>query len=206
LLKYSSSIAAIQSLAHIKKARMKQNYIFLILVIIGLCSCASLGSKTLYIDENTKLAENTKIIIAEPTIINVDQSIKEVHEVLNIVISNELKKYNFQIQNSNTSLPNFTDISSKNNNSEIATLSSDFVIFTKIELFKFKNQTRDCKVEYKLVSTRTGELIFHSKFNSTFGASIVIIPVVKEYPNTDQIMLIGISSGLHQFKNRLLKR
>jgi len=79
------------------------------------------------------------------------------------------------------------------------------VLSAKIELLQAMGQTRDSKVEYKLVSATTGKLVFHSKYNTTVGATRVIVPGISAYPNTDEIMLVGMSSGLHQFKHRLMR-
>ncbi len=184
---------------------MKQKNVLLALMIFGLWSCASLGSKTLYHDKSAELAEQTKIIVSQPTLINVNQSINEVQEVLTLVAKTELKEFNFNIEKSETKLPEFSIIEPEINISAIEDLTADYILSAKIELLKAMNQTRDCKVEYKLVSAKTGKLVFHSKYNTTFGATIVVLPGIKDYPNTDQIMLTGLSSGFHQFKNKLMK-
>ncbi|NEN25224.1 hypothetical protein G3O08_17140 [Cryomorpha ignava] len=185
---------------------MKQKSLLFALLIIILWSCASLGSKTLYIDETAKLPEQTKIIISQPTTIHVDQPIDEVHEVLTFVITEELAEYNFIIEKYNGELPSFSAIDTLNDKSIITSLNADYVLSAKIELLKSMNQTRDCKVEYKLVSTKTGKLTFHSKYNTTVGASTLVLPGIKDYPDTDRIMLVGMSSGLHQFENKLMRK
>jgi hypothetical protein len=175
-------------------------------MIVGIWSCASLGSKTLYLDENIKLIERTKIIVSQPTLINVNQATNEVQEILTLVAQQELKEFNFVIEKSEDKLPEFNIIETEMKNAVAQDVNADYILSAKIELLKAMNQTRDCKVEYKLISTKTGKLVFHSKYNTTFGATVVIIPGIKDYPNTDQIMLIGLSSGFHQFKNRLMKK
>jgi hypothetical protein len=190
----------------LKKKHMKQNTYLFAIMIVGIWSCASLGSKTLYLDENIKLIERTKIIVSQPTLINVNQATNEVQEILTLVAQQELKEFNFVIEKSEDKLPEFNIIETEMKNAVAQDVNADYILSAKIELLKAMNQTRDCKVEYKLISTKTGKLVFHSKYNTTFGATVVIIPGIKDYPNTDQIMLIGLSSGFHQFKNRLMKK
>jgi len=175
-------------------------------MLLGISSCASLGSKTLYLDENTKLTEKTRIIVSQPTLISVNQAENEVQEILTLVAQQELKDFNFIIEKSVDKIPEFNIIENEMKNEVTQELNADYVLSAKIELLKAMNQTRDCKVEYKLVSTKSGKLVFHSKFNTTFGATVVVIPGIKDYPNTDKIMLIGLSSGFHQFKNKLMKK
>ena len=185
---------------------MIKKTILFALMIIGIWSCASLGSKTLYFDENTKLTEKTKIIVSLPTLINVNQSENEVQEILTLVSRKELKEFNFIIEKSEVKLPEFGIIQTEMKNVNVQYINADYVLSAKIELLKAMNQTRDCKVEYKLVSFKTGELVFHSKYNTTFGATVVLVPGIKDYPNTDEIMLIGLSSGFYEFKNKLIKK
>lgn len=184
---------------------MKRKTLLFAIMIAGIYSCASLGSKTLYLDENTKLIENTKIIVSQPKLISVNQAENEVQEILTLVAQQELKDFNFIIEKSEDKLPEFNIIENEMKNAVAHDINADYVLSAKIELLKVMNQTRDCKVEYKLVSTKTGKLVFHSKFNTTFGATVVVVPGIKDYPTTDQIMLIGLSSGFHQFKNKLMK-
>ena len=185
---------------------MKQKSVLFALMIIGLCSCASLGSKTLYIDESAELPERTKIVVSQPTLIEVNQSENEVKEILTLVAKEELKEFNFIIEKAEITSPEFSVIETEIRNDGAQELTADYVLSAKVELLKAMNQTRDCKVEYKLVSAKTGELVFHSKYNTTFGATVVVVPGIKDYPNTDQIMLTGLSSGFHQFKNKLMKK
>jgi hypothetical protein len=192
---------------HIKKEkRMKQKLVLFALMIVGMWSCASLGSKTLYLDESVELPGQTKIIIAQPTLVEVNQAANEVQDVLTFVAQEELKDYDFVIEKSESVLPEFSNIETELKSADIENKSTDYVLSAKIELLKAMGQTRDCKVEYKLISAQTGDLVFHSKYNTTVGATVVIVPGIKDYPNTDQIMLIGLSSGFHQFKNKLMKK
>lgn len=175
-------------------------------MIIGIWSCASLGSKILYLDENVELYEKTRIIISQPTLIRVNQPVNEVQDILTLVFQEELKEFNFLIEKSEAELPKFSMIETEMKKSGMNNLSAEYVLSAKIELLKTMNHTSDCKVEYKLVSAKTGNLVFHSTYNTTFGATVVVLPGIKDYPNTDQIMLKGISSGLHNFKKRLVKK
>ncbi len=185
---------------------MKQKAVLIALFTIGLWSCASMGSKTLYHDESSELPEKTKIVVSQPNLINVNQSKNEVQEILVLIAQEELKEFNFIIEKSESNLPDFNTIEGELKNVGDEELTADYVLSAKIELLKAMNQTRDCKVEYKLVSAKTGELVFHSKYNTTFGATVVVLPGIKDFPNADQIMLIGLSSGFHQFKNKLMKK
>jgi hypothetical protein len=185
---------------------MKQKTVLFALLTVAMWSCASLGSKTLYLDETAELPEKTTIIIAQPTLIEVEQEPNEVHDVVTFVAQEELKEYDFIIEKSELVLPEFSNIENELKTTDIQNKSADYILSAKIELLKAMNQIRDCKVEYKLVSTRTSELVFHSKYNTTVGATVVVLPGIKDYPNTNQIMLTGLSSGFHQFKNKLMKK
>ena len=184
---------------------MKLNFLCCAILSLAMHSCASLGSKTLYLDEDAQIPEKTRIIIAEPTVIKVNQPIEEVHEVLTLVVQKELAEFDFIIEQSETTLPEFGLLGSEGAASEITPMDGDYVLSAKIELLQAMGQTRDSKVEYKLVSAKTGKLLFHSKYNTTVGATRVIVPGISAYPNTDEIMLVGMSSGLHQFKHKLMR-
>jgi len=185
---------------------MKMKTILFAFMIIGICSCASIGSKTLYFDEKTKPIEKSIIIVSQPTLIEVNQSKNEVQDILTLVSREELKEFNFIIEKSEVNLPEFGIIENEMKKVNALHLNADYILSAKVELLKAMNQTRDCKVEYKLVSIKTGELVFHSKYNTTFGATVILVPLVQAYPNTDQIMLLGLSSGFYELKNKLLKK
>ena len=171
-----------------------------------LLSCASLGSKTLYLDKNTTIKTPTKIALMRPTLVNCIVEPDENYNFLEELLGLELAPYDISLEKCNIDYLDFDSIGQGSTSVDYGISNGEFLLFTKLTRLTSMGQTRDYKIEYKLVSILDNKLKFHSKYNTTAGATVVVIPVIKEYPNDDQAMAIAIRSGLYEFKKNLLSK
>jgi len=169
-------------------------------------SCASLGSKTLYLDKYVTIKTPTKILLVRPTMVNCIGGQDENFNCIEKLISLELAPYNISVKKSNIDYQDFDKIGQVSTFAGGNISNGDFLMFSKITRLTAMGQTRDYKVEYKLVSIFDKKLKFHSKYNTTVGATMIVIPGIKDFPNTDQLMAIAIKSGLYEFKKKLLTK
>lgn len=177
-----------------------------VIITLTIISCASLGSKTLFLNQHYQLQNGTKISIAKPTLIRVTQPIDEVQDIIKTIVSNELKQNNIVCESLVEDVPDFDDIQPDKDLSIPSSITSDYILVAKLERLVAMDITRDYKASYKLISVKDKKLVFYSKYSTTFGATVVVLPGIKDYPNTDQIMLIGITSGLHELKKKMIKK
>ena len=180
-------------------AHLKWIIIFIIPLVL---SCASLGSKVLYLDRDITIKQPTKILLAKPTLVDFVSSQDENYSYLEKLLEEELASYNISFEKCDIDYQDFDSIGESIIDYNI--LSGEFLLFTKLIRLTAMGQTRDYIVEYKLVSTLDNKLKFHSKYNTTAGATVVVVPGIKNFPNDDEMLAIAIRSGLHEFK-KLLK-
>jgi hypothetical protein len=178
---------------------------FLFTLFLGslLSSCASLGSKTLFFDESQSIKSNSTFTIGEPNLVKGKQSTSEVQELVKEVVESELQKFNIKGEIFPNVRYDFDKIIPNKKIDIPDSISTDYILLIKLERLTSMDVTRDYKALYKLISVKEKKLIFSSKYNTTFGATAIVLPGIKDYPNTDQLMLTGITSGLYQLKKKL---
>lgn len=175
-------------------------------ILITIISCASLGSKTIYHADNISILKPTKILLIMPTLINPDENAGKTFETLKQQLSLELAPFEITFEKTNDSFQNFEEINPDETIKSETKYDADFLLFTKLIRLTAMQQTRDYKVEYKLVSLTDCKLKFYSKYNTTLGSTVVVVPGIKEYPTSEHIMIMAIRSGLHEFKKKLLQK
>ena len=180
--------------------------IFVFFISLITFSCASLGSKTLYLDKDVTLMKPTKILLVRPTLVNCIGGQDENYNSIEKLLKLELKPYSISVEKCNIDYQDFDKIGQGSNFAGDNISNGNFLMFTKLTRLTAMGQTRDYKVEYKLVSIIDNKLKFHSKYNTTVGATVVVIPGIKDFPNADQMMATAIRSGLHEFKKKLLTK
>ena len=189
-----------------KKTISLQIFILWIVIPLLTVSCASLGSKTLYIDKEVSITKPTKIVLPKPIFINCIGGLEENYSCVEKYINLELTPYNISVSKTDFEYKDFDKIGYDTTNTSYGPSDADFLMFAKVTRLTAMGQTRDYKVEYKFVSTKDNKLKFHSKYNTTVGATVVVLPGIKDFPNTDEMMAIAIRSGLYEFKKNVLKK
>lgn len=176
----------------------------LLLLTPLLIACASVGSKTLYLSQSDKIQPAATIGIALPTVNDKSADSEEVQMAIAIALTNQLKSHKVQVKHLTASLPIFDSI---HENSTIAIpsgLNVDYILSTRIDPVYTMGVASDYKVMYKLISTHSKSLVFHSKFNTQFGATIVVVPGFKDFPSMSEVMKIGINNGLYRIEKEFL--
>ena len=182
----------------------------LIIKLLGLtlvvCSCASLGSKTLYnsfdAGVNTRIS---KVYVTKPNQINIDFYKESGSDFYFDEIERLLKNYNIAMVKSDTSILNFDNISSDSELKITGASDCDYILIGKITRLTMMGQTRDFKVEYKLVNPLDNKLKYYSKYSTTFGKTYVIVPGGR-IPTEEQLMRDAIKSGFNNIEKDILKK
>lgn len=189
----------------IRLKRIKEILRFLIFSLV-ICSCASLGSKTIYnnLDQGVKTRIN-KIYITRPTQINIDFYKESGTDFYFDELDRVFSQYNISVIKSDTTISDFDNIKSDSKLKIPKASDCDFILIGRITRVTAMGQTRDYKIEYKLVKPADNNLKYYSKYSTTFGKSYVIVPGVG-LPSEEQLMRDAIKLSLHNIERDLLKK
>ena len=188
---------------NMKVFSLMRNSIFLGGVLLAIVSCASLGSKTVYNADNFSISNPAKILLAKPLLVDCTGSEKETYFLLNDLIAKELNPFGITIDTSSAKFIDFDNVIADQPIEFENVYNANYLLLTKIKRLTAMGQTRDYKIEYKLVTFADNKLMFHSKYSTTFGATVVLIPGITDFPNSNQMMATAIRSGLYEFKKKL---
>jgi hypothetical protein len=192
-------------LTHKILATMKLIIRLLILALI-VGSCASLGTKTLYnsFDSNVNLTIS-KVYVTKPNQINIDFYKESGSDFYFDEIERILKNYNIAIVKSDTTILNFDNISSDSVLKISKASDCDYILLGKVTRLTMMGQTRDFKVEYKIVNSLDSKLKYYSKYSTTFGKTYVILPG-SGIPTEEQLMRDAIKLGFSNIEKVVLKK
>ena len=188
--------------------RLKSIKVALGILILPLViySCASLGSKTIYngLGQGSKTQIN-KIYLTKPTEINIDFYKESSADFYFDELERVLSQYNIAVIKSDTTISNFDSINS-NSKLKISNASDcDFILIGRVTRLTAMGQTRDYKVEYKLVNPTDYNLKYYSKYSTTFGKTNVVVPGAG-FPSEEQLMRDAIILGLHNIERDIFKK
>ena len=178
----------------------------LLIFALIVSSCASLGTKTLYNNFDPKVNLTiSKVYVTKPNQINIDFYKESGSDFYFDEIERILKNYNIAIVKSDTTILNFDSISSDSELKITKASDCDYILLGKVTRLTLMGQTRDFKVEYKLVNPLDNKVKYHCKYSTTFGNTYVIVPGGR-LPTEEQLMRDAIKLGFSNIEKVVLKK
>jgi hypothetical protein len=189
----------------IRLKRIKEAIGILIFQFV-ICSCASLGSKTIYnsLDQGSKTRIN-KVYVIKPTLINIDFYKESSADFYFDELKKILGQYNIAVIKSDTTISNFDNIKSDTELKISKASDCDFILVGRVTRLTALGQTRDFNVEYKLVKVTDNNLKYYSKYSTTYGKTYVVVPGVG-LPTEEQLMRDAIKLGIHNIERDIFKK